>query len=376
MEPLFLRLSNEVRQDLHHILGLIDFAAEEPLSENQLNHLNRCREAADQLLRTTNDLAELSRPGGSAAANVSFNASFDASGAIHEVADLMGALAKRKGLSFQVAADLGRIGRVLGDKYLLQDMLRRLLDNAIQFSPSGHIRLSAVCSPALSGSAVLAIEVSDTGQGVPRDVLDDFDVDLGHARLQGLSLRILRQRLADQNGSISIVPNTPKGTTVRIALPVTFAAAGADPESPAANDSSHSPLRLLVVEDSEDSFLLFKSYIKAEGHQVTRALDGFQAIEMVKHGDYDFIVMDVNMPKMDGYAATRLIREWETEQGRTRMPILLLSADDLGRQVRLGGAAGCSGYLTKPTTKGQVVAALNYYALQPAGSPTPSALVN
>ena len=71
--------------------------------------------------------------------------------------------------------------------------------------------------------------------------------------------------------------------------------------------------------------------------------------------------MDVNMPGMDGYSATRLIREWETEHGRTRLPILLLSADDLDRQVRIGGAAGCSGYLTKPTTKAQVLAALNFY---------------
>ncbi len=68
---------------------------------------------------------------------------------------------------------------------------------------------------------------------------------------------------------------------------------------------------------------------------------------MVKRGDYDFIVMDVNMPHLDGYAATRLIREWETERGRAHVPILLLSADDLGRQARLGAIAGCSGYLTK-----------------------------
>jgi len=375
MERLFLRLSNEVRQDLHHMLGLIDFAVEEPLSENQLKNLGRCREAADQLLRTTNDLAELERQEGTAVAGPAF----DASEAIGEIADLMGALARRKGLSFHPAADLGPVGRVLGDKYLLQDMLRRLLDNAIHFTAAGRIRLSAVCSPALGGKAVLTVEVSDTGSGVPQAFMDDFEADVSLARLQGLSLRILRKRLADANGSITITPNTPQGTTVRINLPVAFAPAGAGKPSPAVTESAHAPLRLLVAEDSEDSFLLFKSYVKAEGHQVTRALDGTQAIEMMKHGDYDFIVMDANMPNMDGYAATRSIREWETEQGRRRLPILLLSADDLGRQVKLGGAAGCSGYLSKPTTKAQVLSALYYYAgvpSEPASSRVPSPLVN
>jgi CheY-like chemotaxis protein len=131
------------------------------------------------------------------------------------------------------------------------------------------------------------------------------------------------------------------------------------------NGSSLPPLRLLLAEDNDNSFRLFMSYVKAAGHTVSRVLNGAEAVEMAKHGDYDLIVMDVNMPRLDGYAATRLIREWETEQGRARLPILLLSADDLERQVRLGGAAGCSGHLTKPTTKAQVLAALNYYAHAP-----------
>ena len=126
---------------------------------------------------------------------------------------------------------------------------------------------------------------------------------------------------------------------------------------------------LLIAEDSDDSFFLLQAYVAKEGHQLTRALNGAQAVEMVKAGQYDFVVMDVKMPVMDGYTATRLIREWETEQGRARLPILLLSAEEAAVQMRTGAIAGCSGYLTKPATKAQVLTALQFYA-----RPTPPVL--
>jgi len=94
-------------------------------------------------------------------------------------------------------------------------------------------------------------------------------------------------------------------------------------------------------------------------------MNGAEAVVMFQSGEYDFVVMDVNMPVMDGYTATALIRQHETEQGRPRLPILLFSADDENRQIHMGAAVGCSGYLTKPATKAQVLAALSFYA-QPA----------
>src|SRR5262249_31974482 len=112
---------------------------------------------------------------------------------------------------------------------------------------------------------------------------------------------------------------------------------------------------------SDESFLLIQAYTQSEGHQVLRALNGAEAVEMAKAVDYDFVVMDANMPVMDGYTATGLIREWETKTGRTRRPILILSADDSETQMRNGAAVGCSGYLTKPTTKAKVLTALAYY---------------
>ncbi|MDP8990481.1 MAG: response regulator [Acidobacteriota bacterium] len=351
------------------MLGLVGLAAEEPLSESQGHYLGQCREAADQLLRMADDLAELARPEGSVAGS----AEFDTLEAIEEIAGLMGALAARSGLAFHWDAGPGVPTHVLGDKYLLQDMLRRLLDNAIRYTASGSIHLSVGCSVHLSAGAgseiaMLTFEISDTGAGMPDEILEVFNTDSRQPQIRGLSLRILHKRLAGLNGTIAIMPNSPCGTKVRVRLPVTLAALNSDASSLAETEISSSPLRLLVAEDSDDSFFLFMSYVKAKGHRVSRAINGAQAVDMAMRGEYDFIVMDVNMPGMNGYSATRLIREWETEQGRTRLPILLLSADDLHRQVRIGSAAGCSGYLTKPTTKAQVLAALNFYIHKTASS--------
>jgi CheY-like chemotaxis protein len=102
--------------------------------------------------------------------------------------------------------------------------------------------------------------------------------------------------------------------------------------------------------------------VKDEGHAVSRALDGAQAVEMFKAGEYDLVVMDIDMPVMDGYTATRAIREWETQKGRARLPIILLSAEHASRQKGMGAAAGCSGYLSKPAPKAAVLQALHYYA--------------
>ncbi len=366
MESLFLRLGNEVRQGLHEILGLMALAAEQPLSRTQLEYLDRCRQAADQLLLISGDLAELSRPAGSAVPS----APFDVSQAIGEIAGLMGVLAQRKGLTFHWFAEPSLTNLFLGDKCLLQDMLRRLLDNAIRFTPAGIVRLTASCSGSPAGDRLLSFEISDTGTGIPPEVLEDSGAAIGPACMQGLSLRILRKRLAEMNGALSIVPNEPRGTIVRFTLPAAFAPAHFAAPSPAGSGPSMPILRILVAEDSDASFFLFESYVKTEGHHVSRALNGADAVAMAKRHEFDFVVMDANMPRMDGYTATRLLREWETERGRARLPILLLSADDLERQVRFGGAAGCSGFLTKPTTKAKLLAALNFYG-RPPGEPAP-----
>jgi CheY-like chemotaxis protein len=108
---------------------------------------------------------------------------------------------------------------------------------------------------------------------------------------------------------------------------------------------------------------VFQGYVGGEGHSLTRAYDGSEAIKLARSREYDLIVMDANMPVMGGYTATRAIREWESNTGRSeRVPILLFSSDDPLKQAKLGGAVGCSGYLAKPATKAELLRALKFFA--------------
>jgi CheY-like chemotaxis protein len=346
MDTLLRRLGDEVRETLHQIMGLMELITEEPLSERQSQYLSRCRASADQLLCDANDLAEL--------AGVEFPRAepspFPVAGTVEEIAGLMWLLAGKRGASFYWRLNADLPAMVHGDARLLQDLLRRTIESALRAAPGGKINLAAKAA----GGHALAFEITATAAGAGL-----FEVEFaGSDGLGGaLGLSIVRKRLGQLGGHLTTAVENNRAT-----LLMTIPYHSATCPGASAREEAGGPLNLLIAEDSDDSYLLLEAYLANEGHKLSRALDGAQALEMAKSGNYDFIVMDVKMPVMDGYTATRLIREWETEQGRARLPILLLSAEEAARQMRIGANAGCSGYLTKPATKAQVLAALNYYA--------------
>lgn len=359
MEPLLARLANDMRQTLHQVIGLLELTAEEPLSAGQLHNLSRCRASADQLLRTAADVSELA----SSEPPTPSNAPFSLAGAIGEVVDVMRLLAELKGLKLSCSLNSDFPDDIVADKDVIQDTLRRLLDNSIRFTDRGGIALSVASGTA--PEEFLIFEVADTGSGMPAELLAahcEPEVPIS----AGLGLPLIRKRLSRSGGRFTIVESNCEGTTVRISMPISGTRTGrAAPAIQLREDlyppEDPSPLKLLVVEDSDDSFALFQAYVKGHGHRISRALNGALGVEMVKSGDYDLVVMDVHMPLMDGYTATRTIREWETANGRTRLPILLLSAEDVSRQQRMGALVGCSGYIAKPARKNEVLKALNYF---------------
>ena len=354
MESTITTLSREVREAVHHITGLIALASQDPLSKQQSIYLARCRETADRLRRSANDLAELDRP-----AIRRTPAAFDPAGAIREVVDLMELLALRKGLALEVAIEPSIPTQVYGDKTLVQDTLRRILDNAIQFTPNGRVLLEVTWTERM-GCAVLHLEVSDTGPGI--DIAPNSESASVELPADWVGLRIVQKQLRAAGGGFSIPKSDPSGTTVRFTTPSWSIAPPRQLATETDFAASEVWLKLvLVAEDSDESYALFDNYTRGEGYRITRARDGAEAVESAKSGAFDLIVMDANMPKMDGYAATAAIREWETARLKARSPILLFSADDEERQLFRGAEVGCSGYLTKPATRAEVLAALAFY---------------
>jgi len=358
MGQMSLRFATEVRHSLHSMLGFLELAVEEPLSDRQLVYLAQCRTGADRLLRVASDLWELSQP----ESPPHPCSAFQVEDAVSEVVDLTRIFASRKGLDLECVFPAGSQGRIQGPRGLIQDTLRRLLDNAVKFTERGRIRASAGVRGE-GEAAVLELEVADTGNGLPQEVLAALRSTDNMLPEQGLSLPVVKRRMARMNGELSVVSSSAAGTIVRLAIPVRLEPQEPPTEGTRVEDSGSPLLRILVAEDSDDSYFVFQSFVGDACHKLTRAYNGSQAIEMAQTGEYDLIVMDANMPLLDGYSATRTIREWESTAGRSeRMPILLFSADDPLTQVKLGSAAGCSGYLAKPATKAEILKALKFFA--------------
>ncbi|HTM48207.1 MAG TPA: response regulator [Bryobacteraceae bacterium] len=362
-KSLLFKLEHEIRQTLHHLMGMLEIAMEAPLTAAQAAYLGECRAGADRLLQVANDVAELADPDRPSPSVSTFSPAAMA----QEAGEIMAAIALQKGLEFRLSVEPTIPEFVSSERDMIQDILRRILDNSIKFTARGSITLS-VTSERLAepDSAMLIFDVIDTGPGISKEILEEFREPAESART-GLGISVVQRRLADMNGRFTVESSTVQGTAVRISLPVKLpcsppAAVKATERDLSAQPPAALPLKLLVAEDSNDSFNLFQVYVRGQGHAVSRALNGAEAVAMVQCNEYDLVVMDVDMPLMDGYTATRTIREWETQQGRTRIPIVLLSAESASRQRQMGASIGCSGYLTKPVPREEVLRALNYFS--------------
>ncbi len=349
MECLLLRLGNGVRETLHNVMGLLELAMQEPMSSSQGRYLGQCRGVADRLLRTANDVAELASPYEWPLQE----ATFSVRGMVEELAQIAQPLAARRGVRLQQNVATAAPAFVVGDRTMLEDTIHRLIDNSLRCTESGYIQLSV----RVEQPGELVFEVADSGPGIAAELLANLEAPLSLEHNRGLGLPIVRRRMQSIGGQFSIVSTSASGTVVQLTVPVK--AARTDRVSCPRCDAPD--MRVLVVEDCDDSYLLFETYVAGHGHSISRVRDGSEALALRKLQDFDVIFMDVNMPVMDGYTATRAIRDWETANARTHIPIVLLSADDISRQKRLGAAAGCSGYLTKPTPQADLLAALHYY---------------
>jgi CheY-like chemotaxis protein len=346
-------------------MGMLELITEDRLTQRQEEYVRACRTTVDRLLRTVHDVSELARPDASDLTE----SGFDVEEVVGNVSGIMGALASRKGLQFECGVKKPAPVVLWGDRERIEDMLVRLLDNAIRFTNHGAIGLRTSIEIVEQKAARVEFLISDTGPGVPEDTLWQ---DTQEGRIAGLGLPLVRRTVERMGGEMAITAEPGIGSLVRIALRLRIGAGGGEavlpPPAAGADDRLASigtvgpPLNLLVAEDSDDSFILFEAYLAGQGHQIARAYDGAHAIELFKVRSYDLVFMDIRMPVLDGFSATRAIREWETTAGRRRTPILVLSAEDFSVQKRIGATVGCSGYLMKPVSKAALLGALARYS--------------
>jgi CheY-like chemotaxis protein len=197
-------------------------------------------------------------------------------------------------------------------------------------------------SPDLAGSTVVMLS-SDVQSG-----------DLIRARKLGVAGYLVKP-----------IRQTDLIRTITSALKQTQAPQESPEASPTASPDSQKPLRLLLVDDSADNRMLIQSYLKKTPHHVDAAENGLDAVEKYKAGDYDLVLLDMQMPIMDGYTAAKVIREWEKEHGKTAAPIIALTAYALKEETQKSLDAGCTAHLTKPIKKAKLMETIAEQARHP-----------
>jgi CheY-like chemotaxis protein len=303
------------------------------------------RRSSESLLAMLNDLPDLSNietPGLEVG-------EFDLEQLVAGVVAAYEPLARKKGLSFRLHVAPAACGAFVGDSARVRRILHSLADNAVKFTEAGGVTLSVVCT---NGEVVFRFD--DTGIGIGPEHLGRlfegfFQADAGATRGDGgagLGLAVCRQMAALMDGSVEAASEPDAGSTFIVRLPL--ARAIPQPQEAAPREASSGELRVLAAEDNDTNQLVLKTLLGQAGLDVTLVENGQQAVEAWERDEWDLILMDIQMPVMDGVVATRLIRRRERETGRRRTPIIAVTANAMTHQIAEYDAAGMDGVSPKP----------------------------
>jgi PAS domain S-box-containing protein len=350
-------MSHEIRTPMNAIMGIADLLAKTALSPEQDKYVQIFRRAGDNLLNLINDILDLSKV--EASQLELEQTGFSLSEHVEIVIEMVEPRATEKGLKLLCTIDPGVPRDLVGDPTRLRQVLLNLLGNAIKFTNSGEVALHIAREPGFDAPTALRFTVSDTGIGIPDDKLDRVferftQADSSTTRRfggSGLGLTICKRLTALMGGRIWVESEVDKGSIFAFAVPFEI---WTSPEEPAdaplgtGPGTPLRPLRILLAEDSPDNRTIILAYLEDTPYTVDVAETGAMACKMFPGGSYDLVLMDRQMPVMDGLTATRTIRAWEQANGRAPSPIIALTASALKGDREMCLAAGCTAFLTKP----------------------------
>ncbi|MCP5452668.1 MAG: transporter substrate-binding domain-containing protein [Spirochaetaceae bacterium] len=357
-------VSQELRTPLQGIIGAIDLLGKTDLDEGQAKSLAMARSSSERLNAVlTNILDAMGAEKGTLRLEPS---AFEYLPFASWIEAELRPRAEEQGLAFRFSAR-GRNRLVYADKRRVAQVIMNLCDNAIGYTDRGEVELTLAL-----GDEGLYVSVKDTGPGLTEEARKHlfqpfYDADRNRAAAApyiGLGLAQVKAIVDAMEGSIRYETNPSVGTRFEVSLPIRAAAddgtvqegsgdrPGDAPASDEAAEASAPPLaaggRVIVAEDEAINRLYLKRLLESSGYEVSPAGNGLDALEAAETGSWDFILMDVSMPRMDGLEATRRIREMEAERGRGRTPIIALTAHAYAEDRKACVAAGMDGFLSKP----------------------------
>jgi signal transduction histidine kinase len=365
-------MSHEIRSPMNAIVGMAELLLETKLDQGQKKYVTILKKAGFNLLHTINDILDISKISSGKFA-IEKN-QFNLKTLVNEVIEIVKVEANSKKLMLNSFIYPETPENLIGDDFRIKQILMNLIGNAIKFTNQGFI-IVKIGRNTQTRKGNLLFEVTDTGIGISKEQQNKLfkpfsQVDSSTTKSfsgSGLGLAISKSIVEMMNGEIWLDSIASKGTSVYFTLdceeikeisediinqpPIKSLDTAEDKED-------RKKLKILLVDDVEFNRILIKEYLKNTKHIITEVENGKIAVEKNTDEPFDVILMDMQMPIMDGYTATRQIREWEAKTGHEHIPIIAITAYAMKEEQEKSLAAGCDQHLSKPILKENLIKVL------------------
>jgi signal transduction histidine kinase/DNA-binding NarL/FixJ family response regulator/HPt (histidine-containing phosphotransfer) domain-containing protein len=359
-------MSHEIRTPLSGMLGMTGLLRETPLTERQRDYADKIRTSGESLLAVLNDILDFSRmEAGKLDIEI---VPFSLKEVIGNVVNIFESQAAEKKIGINTTIDPSSPAVLMGDPQRMTQVIANLVGNAVKFTAAGCIQLGVRIRRQTETDVELEISVQDTGIGMTEEDLSRLFTAFNQADASitrrfggtGLGLAISRQFVELMGGTIRAESTSGKGSLFTVVLSFLIDS-GAERTNllrcPDTRRIRFTDTRALVVEDHEINREIVVELLLQAGIKADIAINGIEAVEMVRASDYDILFMDIQMPEMDGFTATRKIRNLDRE-GVDRLPIIALSSHAIVGDREKSLAAGMNDHLTKPINPNTLEAAL------------------
>ena len=370
-------MSHEIRTPLNSISGFIDLLTNTTeLTAQQRRYAGLVRTANAALLTIVNDILDFSKV---EAGRVDLDVHpFSLTALVNDTVAIVAPTAKAKNLQLVCAFEQGMADWIMGDHARLRQVLLNLLINAVKFTDKGSISVDVRAQSGADGQERFRFAITDTGVGVAPEhqyrLFKQFSQADGSVSRQyggtGLGLAICRRLVELMEGEIGIISDVDRGSTIWFTalMPRASEQAPAPKIAPAVEEMSARSPRILVIDDIDTNLEIVEAYLQDHGYQVDCANSGPAALQMLENSQYDLILMDIQMPVMDGVAATRRIRALPSPM--RDVPIIAMTGNVLPQQVRSFLEAGMNDHVGKPIERAKLYNNIRRWLPKPPGANT------